>query len=138
MERALLAVVLVAVAVLVAWLVQRRGGAVAKAPTFHVPDALDRSDFDRPDATWLVAVFTSATCDTCALVREKAQALESDAVVVQALEAKEHAALHQRYDIDAVPLVVMADVDGIVRAHFFGPVTAADLWAKLAELRDAT
>jgi hypothetical protein len=117
--------------------VQRRNTEVAKAPMFYVPASLDRNDFVRPDAPWLVAVFTSSTCDTCALVREKAQALESESVAVQDLEAEADAALHARYDIDAVPLVVMADAEGTVRAHFFGPVTAADLWAKLAELREA-
>jgi hypothetical protein len=136
MTRVLLAVALVAAAVLVAWWVQRRGGAPARAPTFHVPDALDRALFDGPDAPWLVAVFTSATCDTCALVREKAQALASDSVVVQELEAKADKPIHDRYDIDAVPLVLLVDATGAVRAHFFGPVSAADLWSTLANLRD--
>jgi hypothetical protein len=136
MTRVLIAVVLVALAVLVAWLVQRRRPQPARAPTFHVPDALDRDDFDRPDAPWLVVAFTSATCDTCAAVIDKARALESDAVAVQEVEARAQKAVHDRYGVDAVPLVVLVDADGAVRAHFFGPVSAADLWSALAELRD--
>lgn len=135
MTRVLLAVVLVAVAVLVAWLLQRRKGEPARAPTFHVPDTVDRGAFDRPEAAWLVAVFTSATCDTCASVSQKARALASDAVVVQELEATRDHAMHERWGIDAVPLVLLVDGTGAVRAHFFGPVEAADLWATLAELR---
>lgn len=30
-----------------------------------VPEQLDRNDFEQPDVSWLVAVFTSATCDSC-------------------------------------------------------------------------
>jgi len=36
-----------------------------------------------------------------------------------------------------VPSVIVADRDGVVRASFVGPVTAADLWAAVAEVRDA-
>ena len=135
MTRVLLAVVLVGLAVLVASLVQRRRPVPRSAPTFAVPDALDRDGFERPDAPWLVAVFTSLTCDTCALVSEKARALESDAVVVQELEAKRDRVVHDRYGVDAVPLLVIADETGAVRAHFFGPVSAADMWSTLADLR---
>jgi hypothetical protein len=137
MARVLLAVVLVGLAVLVAWWVQRRRPVPSHAPTFRVPDALDRDSFERPDAPWLVAVFTSSTCDTCALVSEKARALASDAVVVQELEAKRDRAVHDRYGVDAVPLLVIADQTGAVRAHFFGPVSAADMWSTLADLRES-
>ena len=75
MARLALAAGLVVAAVVVAWLVQRHKGEPARAPTFHVPDRLERASFDRPEAPWLVVVFTSATCDTCAAVAEKAQAL---------------------------------------------------------------
>ena len=44
--------------------------------------------------------------------------------------------LHRRYRIDAVPLLVIADDAGVVRHHFLGPVTATDLWAAMARLRD--
>lgn len=136
MTRLLLAAVLVALAVLVAWLVQRRKGEPTRAPTFQVPDAIDRSMFERPDAPWLVVVFTSASCDTCSAVVDKARALQSDAVAVQDVEARADQTLHEQYAIDAVPLVVVADEAGVVRRHFFGPVPASDLWAALAELRD--
>jgi hypothetical protein len=69
-------------------------------------------------------------------VREKVSALESEAVAVQEVEAGAHRPLHDRYRVDAVPLVVMADRTGAVRAHFFGPVAAADLWSTMAALRD--
>lgn len=44
-------------------------------------------------------------------------------------------ALHAKYAIDGVPILVIADADGVVRKHFIGPVTATDLWAAAAEAR---
>ena len=46
------------------------------------------------------------------------------------------ARIHERYRIDAVPLVVIADERGVVRTSFLGPVTATDLWAGVAAARD--
>lgn len=121
----------------VAWYLQRSQTAEPeRGPSWHVPQLVDRDDFDRPDAPWLVAVFSSATCLACADVREKAAALASDAVAVVDLEAVERKDLHERYGIDAVPLVLIADAGGIVRKHFVGPVTATDLWAAVAEVRE--
>jgi hypothetical protein len=136
MERLLLVIVLAAVAVAVAVVAQRRRRPPAPTVTGHVlPDRLDRADFTRPEAPWLVAVFTSATCHTCAGVWERAELLASDDVAVQRLEAGEERDLHARYKVTAVPGIVIADDTGTVRARFLGPVTATDLWATVAELR---
>ena len=136
MERLLLVVVLVAAAVAVAFVLQRRRP--RPAPTnvgYTLPAQVDRDDFDRPDAPWLVAVFTSATCSTCAGVWDKAALLASDEVATQQLEVSAARELHQRYHVNAVPSVVVADAAGVVRATFVGPVTATDLWASVAEVR---
>jgi hypothetical protein len=61
--------------------------------------------------------------------------LDSAEVVVQQVEVRQARALHQRYGIDSVPLIVVADAAGTVRAHFLGPLRATDLWGVLAELR---
>jgi hypothetical protein len=136
MERAVLVVVLALAAVVVALVIQRRQRPPAPTPTgYHVPDHVDRADFVRPDAPWLVAVFTSATCGTCAGVWGKAQLLESDAVATQEVEVSARRDLHGKYAIDGVPATVVVDAAGTVRASFVGPVTASDLWATVAELR---
>jgi hypothetical protein len=136
-ERVVLVLVLVAVAVAVAAVVERRRRPEAPTNVGHtLPDQLDRADFSRPDASWLVAVFTSATCDTCAGVWDKARLLESDDVAVHEVEVGAARDLHDRYRITAVPATVIADADGEVRATFLGPVTATDLWATVAELRE--
>lgn len=137
MDRLLLALVLGVFAVAVAVVAQRRRtGAPAQGSHWTVPAQLDRNDFDRAAAPWLVAVFTSATCDVCASVWQRAAVLDSAEVVVQQLEAKADRAVHERYRIDAVPLVVLADAEGVVRRHFLGPVNGADLWGAVAELRE--
>jgi hypothetical protein len=84
----------------------------------------------------LVAVFTSVTCDACAATVAKAQALASPSVAVAEVELGAEPELHRRYAIDAVPLLVLADAEGVVRASFVGPPSATDLWAAVAEVRD--
>lgn len=138
MDRVALAVALAAVVIVVALVLQRRrpdppaGGGVRH----EAPPQLDRADFERPEAPWLVVVFTSATCSTCADVWAKAEVLASDEVAVQEVEAVRDRALHQRYQVGAVPIVVIADRRGVVVDSFLGPVSATHLWAALAEARE--
>jgi len=137
MERALLALLLAVAAGVVAFVLRRRQQTEAPTqPSFQAPAQLDRREFARPDAPWLVALFSSATCDSCALMREKVAALASDAVAVDDVEVGARKAVHQRYAIEAVPIVCVADAEGVVRASFVGPVSATDLWAAVAEARN--
>jgi hypothetical protein len=136
-ERALIALALAVVAVAVAAVIQRRQRADAPVRTgYAMPAQLDRADFDRPEAPWLVAVFTSGTCATCAGVWDKARHLASDAVAVQEVEYGADRALHDRYGIEAVPAALVVDAEGVVQRTFLGPVTATDLWAAVAEARE--
>ncbi len=135
MGRLVLAVVLVAAVAIIAEVVRRRRG--ADPPTQarrELPSQLDRADFNGDG--WLVAVFTSATCSTCADVVRKADVLRSDEVTVMTASFQEHRRLHERYVIDAVPCLVIADAAGVVHAGFLGPVTATDLWAAMANARE--
>lgn len=139
MERFLVALVLVGIAVVVAVVLQRRKPAPPADSDWNIPVQLDRHDFLRPEAPWLVVVFTSSTCDACSGVWSKAVHLDAGPdgpVCVQELEAVADVELHRRYGIDAVPLVLIADAEGVVQRHFLGPVTATDLWAAVAEVRD--
>jgi hypothetical protein len=135
-ERLLIAAAIVLAAVAVAVVVRRRRPDAPTQPTGAVPSQLDRRDFDRPDADWLVVVFTSATCRTCADVVAKAVVMASDDVAVSDVEWQSRKDVHERYGIDAVPLLVIADRDGVVRRSFSGPVTATDLWAAVAAVRE--
>ena len=130
-------IVAVVAAVAAAVITRRtRVDAPTQPDSYAVPPMLDRADFDRPEAPWLVAVFSSATCLSCQDAWDKARHLESAEVVVQDIEAIERNDLHERYGIDAVPMIVVADEEGVTRASFVGVPSAADLWAALAELRD--
>ena len=103
----------------------------------EVPSQIDRADFARPDAPWIVLDFTSATCQTCSGIERKVRVLETNSVAIQILEYTAERELHERYKIDAVPTVLMADANGVVQANFLGPVSATDLWAALARARDS-
>ena len=147
MDRLVLIVGAVAVAGVVALAADRiRSGSrssaarspAAASPAHHVPDRLDRGDFARPEAGWLVAVFTSDTCSTCAEVWQLARKLEGPEVAAQQIEAKREAALHARYGIDAVPLTVIADRDGVTRRSIAGPTTEPQLRTALAEATEDT
>jgi hypothetical protein len=136
MVRLVVAIAIVALAAGVASIVRRRRS--SDPPTqgaFELPVQLDRADFDRPEAPWLVAIFTSHTCGSCADVVSKAAVLAAGDVAVVEVPFQERPDLHTRYAVDAVPALVVADADGVVRTGFLGPVTATDLWAAVAEAR---
>ncbi|CAB4883333.1 unannotated protein [freshwater metagenome] len=133
----LIAAVLVVVVAGVALLLQRKRS--VDPPTqnrWQVPAQLDRGDFAQASGEWLVVTFTSSSCQTCADVKRKAAVLASGEVSVVDVDYATQRALHERYNIDAVPTLVIADGDGVVRKSFLGPVTATDLWAACAEARN--
>ena len=137
MARLLIALVIVLVAVTIAYVARRRR--TPDAPTqrrYEVPEQLDRADFPRPDAEWLVAVFTSDTCVMCADVASKAAVMESADVAVVNLDFVRHRDIHERYEIGAVPTLVIVDSQGVTQRGFLGPMTATDLWSAVAEARE--
>jgi len=134
-----IAVAILALAVAIAWwLDHRRAPAPPTQGRPTVPQQLDRNDFPRPGAAWLVVLFTSATCESCAGLLDKAAPLESDDVAVAEVEYTANRELHRRYAIDAAPVTVLADAQGVTRASFVGAFAAAELWSALARLRDPT
>ena len=110
MDRVVVAVAIIAVVAVVAVIARsRRKPDAPTQRTTAIPDQLDRSDFDRPEAPWLVAVVDD-----------------------EYLTAR---SLHERYAIAVVPTLVVADSRGVSRAGFVGPMSATDLWAAVAECR---
>ena len=136
MIRVVIAVAIVALAAGVAAIVNRRRRADPPTqPRHQVPAQLDRADFGQPATPWLVAVFSSESCHTCADVVAKAEVMRSDDVAVDVVPFQTRRDVHERYAIDAVPCLVVADSVGTVHASFVGPVTATDLWAAVAQAR---
>jgi hypothetical protein len=129
--RLVIAVVLVVVAVAVAWQLNRRRPAAPTRDAYPTPRQLDRADFARPDAPWLVVLFSSATCDSCAAMAPKIRVLDSDTVATCEVEYGARPELHARYEISGVPTTLVADADGVVHRGFVGPVSAPELWSAI-------
>jgi hypothetical protein len=126
---------ILAVAMVVAWWLRRRRRDAPTRDLLPVPRQLDRSDFARPDAAWLVAYFSSATCASCVGLGPKVAVLESSQVSVSEHSFESARAIHERYDISAIPMILVADAEGVVHRAFVGAITATDLWAAVAEVR---
>lgn len=136
-ERLVVAGGLLVVAIVVALVLQRRRPAAPTQPRWEIPAQLDRADFDGAGACpWLVVVFTSTTCASCAEVVPKARALASDDVAVVEVPYQQCKDLHDRYHVGVVPLTLVAGPDGVAKASFVGTPTATDLWAAVAEARE--
>ncbi|MCY4163939.1 MAG: thioredoxin domain-containing protein [bacterium] len=131
MSRTLIAVGIIMAALAAAWAYQRlrpsSANRTSQIPTYTVPTRLQRWDFSHPNSKWLLVVFTSKTCSTCAAVATAAQQLANDSLAVTEVEYSRHQALHNRYDISAVPLTVLVDNTGLVIASLAGPATATEL-----------
>lgn len=131
-----LVMIAMAVAIGISLILRRRATDAPTQGGFQMPTQLDRGDFDSPDAPWLVAIFTSSTCDACADVASKAMVLASQEVAVQRIDYIDNPDLHKHYKVDAVPTLVIVDNRGVVRNGFLGPMKAQDLWAAVAECRE--
>src|SRR5713226_6213540 len=137
MARVIVAVVLIGVAVAVALVLRRRRPQPPTQPRWPVPSQLDRSDFARPDTPWLVLLFSSTACESCQAVAAKASLLASHDVAYQDVSYQADPALHERYAVDVVPMILLADRDGVVQASFIGTPAATDLWAAVASARES-
>jgi hypothetical protein len=136
--RLVIAVVLLIGAVIVALVIERRRRpAVPSQGRDVVPHQLDRNDFPRPDAPWLVVLWSSSACESCAGLVDKLRPLESPEVAVVEIEYQSNKALHARYQIEAAPITQVVDAQGVTEVSFTGSFEASELWSVVAALRDA-
>ncbi len=134
MERIAVAVAVIVAAAVIALVVQRRRPDAPSTGHYDVPAQLDRREFLDPTAPWLAAVFTSASCESCAAVWATVSGLAGGNVAAQEVELGARPDLHSRYRIEAVPTTVIADDQGVVRASFLGPVDRDTVARSLDEL----
>lgn len=130
----LIVVVVVAGAAALSVLMQRRRPDPPTSPRMAVPQQLDRRDFPDPDSPWLMVVFGSATCASCRDAWSIIERLDVPSVSVQRLDFPAERALHERYQIDSVPTIVLADADGVVRWSALGVPNERGLGEALEDL----
>jgi hypothetical protein len=130
-----IAVAIALVAALIAWRLRAGRPDAPPRDAYPVPRQLDRADFPRRDASWLVAYFSSTSCAGCQGLGDKVKVLESSDVATMDCTFEDQRELHERYDISAIPMILIADHEGVVHRAFVGATTATDLWAAVAEVR---
>ena len=134
--RLALAAALIVVAAVIAWVLDRRRRPAPPAQgSATVPRQLDRDDFPEPAAPWLVVLWSSRTCESCRGLFGKIAPLASADVAVAEVEYQTDPDLHARYAIDAAPITIVVDAEGVTRASFAGAFDAVELWATVADLR---
>ena len=113
MDRLLIGGAIVVVVLGIAFVIRRRTPDAPPRDVYPVPRQLDRGDFPRPDAPWLVALFSSTTCESCNELPPKVAALESEEVATCEIEASALGDLHRRYEISAIPMTLVADLNNM-------------------------
>ncbi len=135
MERIVIALAIVTVAAVVAAGLRRRRPDPTFTAAAGVPDRVDRGDFADPGTPWLYVLFSSATCESCPVAADSLGAVEGEAVAVDEVEYSVRRHLHRRYGIDAVPLTLLVDADGVVHDHFLGRTSPEELSEALERAR---
>lgn len=136
MATVLVAVGLMVVAVVVALVIQARTDRTPARGRWPVPTQIHAADLPGGRDV-AVLLFSSATCDTCEQVRGVLAELREDlrdAVGVADVSVQDQPAIHERYGVEAVPTLVVADAAGVVRASWVGPVRVDELEAALGAL----
>jgi hypothetical protein len=135
-ERLVIAAALVAVAAVVAVILSRRRPQPPTRGQVPIPAQLDRDDFPDADKPWLVVVWTSQTCESCERTTTKARLLQSPQVGYAEVPWQDRKDLHERYGVEDVPLLVLADAEGVVQISFVGTPNFTDLVGAVAEARE--
>lgn len=129
-------IAVVVIGIAVAAVLRRRAPVGPPRDAYPVPRQVSRDDFLRPEAPWLVAYFSSETCDSCRDLGPKVAVLDSPEVAVCEIDFSAQRSVHERYQIEAIPMVLVVDTHGVVQRAFVGATSATDLWAAVAEARD--
>ena len=88
---------------------------------WSIPGHLNREDFGFLSEPWLVVIFSSDSCETCKPVVAESMKLSSLGIAVQEIALETNKDLHKKYDIDAVPMLLLVDKFGVVRSSHLGP-----------------
>lgn len=135
----ILYVVIVVLCIVTIVVVNRRKRGSTQTTHYDAPVRLDLHDFFDKVTEVCVVAFTSSSCESCDNVWSKVAVVQSDKVSVANIEYEDDRGkiLHAKYDIEAVPTIVVCDTAGTTKKAYLGSVTATDLWAGVAAVRGA-
>ncbi|MDG2351265.1 MAG: thioredoxin family protein [Acidimicrobiales bacterium] len=94
---------------------------------WSIPGHLSREDFGFLNEPWLVVIFSSESCETCKPVVAEGMKLTSLGIAIQEIAAETNRELHEKYDIDAVPMLLLVDKFGVVRSSHLGPINFGEV-----------
>ena len=127
MDRLIIAAVLVALAVVVAYILdRRRPDAPFSVLRGAVPTRVRPQDVGLEPAPAIV-VFTEASCQSCQGAIQVVRGPAGAGLPVADIEFGVDRSLHERYEIDTVPATVVVDADGVVHGGWTGKVDVGEL-----------
>ena len=127
MSRLIVLVVLSCGASIVALLLRKLNYRNFVTSGWSIPGHLSREDFNFLNEPWLVVIFSSESCETCKPVVTEGMKLTSLGVAIQEVTAETNKSLHEKYDIDAVPMLLLVDKFGLVRSSHLGPTNSEEV-----------
>ncbi|MBF82545.1 MAG: hypothetical protein CL522_03995 [Actinobacteria bacterium] len=116
----ILVLLLGAFAIVVAYIANNRRTDSPSVPKSSLPIQVDRNDFDKPDKEWLLVFFSSESCSSCIQVREVLKDITLNSIHIQEVNFPQEKNLHTRYAIDSVPIVLIANSEGVIIWSYAG------------------
>ena len=134
--RIVVAFCLFALLAALAWWLERRRrhDAPTQSPAL-APTQLDRADFPRPTRRGSSCCSRRARATRARVCTTRPPRSSRTTSRSPRSSTSRNPALHERYHVDAAPMTLVADADGVVRSSFVGAFAAPDLWTAVAELR---
>ena len=116
----ILVLLLGAFAISVAYIANNRRTDSPSVPKSSLPIQVDRNDFEMPVMKWLLVFFSSESCSSCIQVRETLSDIPLNSIHIQEVSFPQEKNLHNRYAINSVPIVLIANLEGVVTWSYAG------------------
>ena len=116
----ILVLLLGAFAISVAYIANNRRTDSPSVPKSSLPIQVDRNDFEMPGMKWLLVFFSSESCSSCIQVREILSDIPLNSIHIQEVSFPQEKNLHTRYAINSVPIVLIANLEGVVTWSYAG------------------
>ena len=127
MSRVIVLVLLSSAASLTAVLLRKLNKRNFLTSGWSIPGHLSREDFWFTNESWLVVIFSSESCETCKPLVAESMKLSSLGIAIQEIAVETNKDLHEKYGIDAVPMLLLVDKFGVVRSSHLGPTNSEEV-----------